>query len=130
MIKIQNTKIIELEDWNELVTSTYGRVYNFQQQDACKSRGIEYITVPVEEPFDYSNDTVQEEVNGCDMGVSFKAWLDRDPTKLLSNLEHQEHWSLNMWWDRNFYPNVDMIINDLHSKGLLEAGEYGIKIDW
>ena len=130
MIKIQNTKIIELGDWNELVTSTYGRVYNFQQQDACKSRGTEYITVPVEEPFDYSNDTVQEEVNGCDMGVSFKAWLDRDPTKLLSNLEHQEHWSLNMWWDRNFYPNVDMIINDLHSKGLLEAGEYCIKIDW
>jgi hypothetical protein len=35
-----------------------------------------------------------------------------------------------MFWDRNFYPNVQMVANDLHKKGLLEAGEYSIRIDW
>ena len=35
-----------------------------------------------------------------------------------------------LFWERNFYPNVNMIANDLHSKGLLESGEYIIVIDW
>ena len=29
-----------------------------------------------------------------------------------------------------FYPNFQMIANDLHEKGLLPAGEYSIDIDW
>lgn len=28
------------------------------------------------------------------------------------------------------YPDVQMIANDLHAKGLLEAGDYCIEIDW
>jgi hypothetical protein len=64
------------------------------------------------------------------MGVSFKAWLDRDPSKKLPNREDEDNWGLDLWWDRNFYPHVSMVINDLHTKGLLEAGEYGIEIDW
>jgi len=35
-----------------------------------------------------------------------------------------------MWWERNFYPDVEMIANDLHKRGILEAGEYVIDIDW
>jgi hypothetical protein len=35
-----------------------------------------------------------------------------------------------MWWDRNFYPNLQMVANDLHEKGLLAAGDYIISIDW
>lgn len=35
-----------------------------------------------------------------------------------------------MWWVRNFYPDVNMVANDLYEKGLLEAGEYLINIDW
>ena len=38
--------------------------------------------------------------------------------------------STELWWERNFYPDVSMIINDLHSKGLLPAGDYSIDIDW
>jgi len=129
MIKYQLRKVIEVGDWDKLVTDTYGRVYNFQQQDGCKSRDIEYITVPCE-PEDYENDTVPEIVNGEEMGVSFKAWLERDPKQILSNPEYQNSWCVDLWWDRNFYPHVSMIINDLHSKGLLEEGEYTINIDW
>ena len=42
----------------------------------------------------------------------------------------KDQWAIDLWWERNFYPNIQMVANDLHSKGLLEAGEYTINIDW
>jgi hypothetical protein len=128
-MKIKNIKMIDSSDWDDLVTKTYGKPYCFQQQDDCKSRGTENITVPCE-PEDYENDTIPEIVNGDKMGVSFKAWLERGPNQKLTNKDDQESWSLDLWWERNFYPHVSMIINDLHAKGLLEAGSYTIDIDW
>ena len=128
MLKIKNT--IDVDDWDNLVQETYNRPYSFQQQDGCKSRGVEYITVPESDPYDYENDTVPENVNDPEMGVSFKAWLERDPKQKLSNPEDQQDYCLGLWWDRNFYPHISMIINDLHAKGLLEEGEYIIDIDW
>jgi hypothetical protein len=130
MIKYKNVKQIDVNDWDKLVSKTYGRTYSFQQQDGCKERQSWGIIVPVEDPEDYENDTVPEIVNHEEMGVSFEAWLKRDPEQKLSSPDDQESWSLALWWERNFYPNVDMIINDLHSKGLLEAGEYEIDINW
>lgn len=125
-IKIQTKQIITVQDFDELVTTTYGKPYRFQQQDDCKFRGMESITVPADVN-DYKNDSVPEIVNHDDMGVSFKAWLERDPKQLLPN---KDKWSTDLWWYRNFYPDVSMIINDLHSKGLLPAGNYLIEIDW
>jgi hypothetical protein len=37
---------------------------------------------------------------------------------------------LELWWDRNFYPELQMVANDLHAKGLLAAGNHTILIDW
>jgi hypothetical protein len=128
-MKTKTVKVIEVSDFDDLVQETYGRIYHFQQQDGCKGRGSEHITVPCE-PEDYENDTVPEIVNHPEMGVSFKAWLERDPNQLLSNPEDQYSWSLPLWWKRNFYPHVSMIINDLHAKGLIEKGDYVIEIDW
>jgi len=130
MIKTKQIKLIKLSDWEKLVSETYNRLYNFQQQDGCKDRGTVYFSVPTEEPEDYENDTVPEVVNHPDMGVSFKAWLERDPKKKLENKEDKDNFSLNLWWSRNFYPHLDMVVNDLHKRGLLDAGEYGIEIDW
>ena len=130
MIKTRTVTVIDVHDWDKLVEQTYGRTYNFQQQDGCKDRGNVHITVPCEHPFDYKNETVPEVVNHDEMGVSFKSWLERDPEQKLSNPDAQNSWSLDLWWGRNFYPDVSMIINDLHSRGLLEAGEYVIDIDW
>ena len=130
MIKYNNVKTIEVDDWNKLVSTTYNRPYDFQQQDDCKGRGLENITVPADYVNDYENDTIPEEVNNEEMGVSFKAWLARDPNQKLSNPEEQEDYCLRLWWQRNFYPEIGMIVNDLHNKGLLETGEYSISIDW
>lgn len=128
MIKTSQKSIIEVSDWDKLVSETYGRTYSFQQQDDCKSRGIEYLTVPCEHPEDYENDSLPEEVNGEEMGVSFAAWLARDPKEWAN--PNAPSYEIDMFWERNFYPHVEMIVNDLHAKGLLPAGEYGINIDW
>lgn len=119
--------MVEVFEWNNLVRDTYKRPYDFQQQEGCKSRGIFTLSVP-EEDEDYENDTVPEVVNHNDRGVSFKAWLERDPKRNIGCEDSPS--SIELWWERNFYPDVQMIANDLHKKGLLEKGSYTINIDW
>ena len=124
----RNVIMFEVDEQDNLVSSTYGRVYNFQQQNGCKDRGIYYFTVPIEDYYieDYEREEIPEEVNGEIKGVSFKAWLERDPNtpNFLEKYRHE------LFWDRNFYPHVSMIIKDLENKGILKEGEYIINIDW
>ena len=122
MIKSKQVNIVRVDDFDELVQSTYGKIYSFQQQDGCKDRGTEHITVPCPHPYDYENDSLPEIINHYEMGVSFKAWLERDPNQPLKDSHPAEHRRLNLWWSRNFYPNIDMVVNDLYEKGLLPAG--------
>jgi hypothetical protein len=128
MLNFKNVRLVDLEEWDELVSETYGRPYTFQQQDGCKSRGTFEFSVPCDYPKDYENDTVVEKVNGPEEGVSFKAWLARDPKQPLS--DDDASYAVNMWWDRNFYPHVSMVIDDLYAKGLIIRGDYLIDIDW
>ena len=130
-MKTKNIKIVEVRDWDKLVSETYGKPYSFQQQDDCKDRGMEHITVPEHEN-DYKNDTIIEKVNGPEMGISFQSWLDRDPKTKMKDEPDRENsvWELELFWERNFYPNVSMVVNDLYKRGLLEAGEFSINIDW
>lgn len=129
MIKTKTVQVIDVDDFDNLVEETYGRPYSFQQQDGCKERQHVSISVP-DEPYDYENDTIPEEINGDEMGVSFAAWLARDPNLPIPNKQYQDEWYTRMFWERNFYPDVSMIVNDLHAKGLLPAGKYEIDIDW
>jgi hypothetical protein len=130
-MKISTVQSIDVGDWDDLVEQTYGRTYNFQQQDDCKERGVVNFTVPCEDPDDFENDTIREVVNGDEMGVSFAAWLARDPKQRLeSEDEDKDDWRLSLFWERNFYPSLDMVANDLHARGLLPAGEYQLVIDW
>ena len=72
--------VIAVDDWNKLIIDTYGKPYNFQQQEGCKERGIFSFSVPTYKE-DYQNDTVPEIVNDDEMGVCFKSWLERLPEK-------------------------------------------------
>ena len=130
MIEYTSVRTIDLEEWDGVIEETYGRPYSFQQQDHRKDRGIHTFDVPRARPYDYKNDTVPEKVNHADMGVSFKAWLERDPKQAIPMEGNHSFHSTHMWWARNFYPSVDMVINDLYAKGLIEAGNYQINIDW
>ncbi len=126
---MKTKQVIELDDWNALVVKTYGRPYHLQQQDGCRDRGTEEITIPAEAS-DHGRTSIAEEVNGEEMGVSFAAWLARDPKQKLSDPEEQEDYCLELWWERNFYPDLQMVANDLYAKGLIEAGKHAILIDW
>jgi hypothetical protein len=127
---IQKRNFIDVDEWDEFVEKTYGRPYNFQQQDGCKGRGIFQFKVP-DEADDFKNSSVPEIINHEEMGVSFAAWLARDPKQVLSEDENGDaKWGIDLWWHRNFYPDFQMVANDLHSKGLLPAGEYVLNIDW
>lgn len=123
--------IVDVGEWNKLVSNTYGRPYNFQQQEGCQERGVFKITIPSEysqEEEDEMNESIPEVVNGEEMGVRFKTWLERDPNKPILNQTYD--FQLGIFWDRNFYPNIHAVANDLYEKGLIDAGDYVIDIDW
>lgn len=129
MIIMRNVKMIECWDWDKLISDTYKRPYSFQQQEDCKPRGTFEITIPSDYTEDEEmNDVIPEIVNGDKMGVKFKVWLERDPKQKIPN--QSQGYELELFWERNFYPDKYTVANDLHKKGLIEAGDYIINIDW
>ncbi len=126
-MKIRTEKIIDVSEWDKLVTKVYNRPYSFQQQNGGVGRGLFTFVVP-QETEGFSNDTILETPNCDEMGVSFAAWLKRDPNTPL--IGQQYNFELELWWERNFYPDFQMVANDLYTKGLLKAGNYAINIDW
>ncbi len=123
-------RVIDSFDWDDLVQKTYGRPYCFQQQWGCQDRGVRNLTISASEGYDDSsmNDSIPEVINGEQMGVKFDVWLKRDPTEWNGDKEDERF--LDMFWERNFFPDIDMVANDLCKKGLIEAGDYIINIDW
>ena len=134
MIKTQNVHFVDVHDWDALVRETYGKPYNLQQQDGCKQRGVQHLSVTGEDPGDFFEEVtvLPEKVNHPDMGVNFKTWLARDPKQPLLYYDdfNDEQWAIDLWWERNFYPDTEYLAYDLHKRGLLPAGEYVINIDW
>lgn len=128
MIKISNKRIIEVRDWDDLVTKTYGRRYVFQQQVGCQDRGLVDIKIPDESDNENMHDSIPEIINGEEMCVKFNKWLDRNPKQPIKDQEY--NYELDLFWERNFYPELQAVANDLFEKGLIEAGEYTINIDW
>lgn len=131
---METVNFFEVNEWDNLIQTTYKKPYSFQQQGGCKDRGIARFIVPTI-PEDFENTSVPEIVNHSDMGVSFVAWLDRDPTKPLDGGGDPGEATTNpryitMWWERNFYPALEILAQDLYSRGLLKAGNYIINIDW
>jgi hypothetical protein len=148
---VKKVNMIDSFDWDKLVSDTYGRTYCFQQQDGCQGRGTVGLTIPSEYTEDEEmHDSIPEIINGNKMGVKFQVWLDRDPKQPLNpskeelkkcnyywgeTEEDEIEWKkdeshINLFWERNFYPDLQMVANDLHKKGLIEAGDYIIDIDW
>lgn len=132
----KTVKLISLQDWDDFVEEVYGKIYSFQQQDGCKERGSYFFSVPDSWYDDFEKTEIPYEVNGRIMGVSFETWLNTSPEDTKKYFDApRDGYSMTdfhneLFWQRNFYPQVGMIINDLHSKGLLEEGDYMIDIDW
>lgn len=131
MLKTKNVKMIEVSDWDKLVEDTYKRPYSFQQQNGCQDRGTFNLTVPskwAKEEDNEMHDSIPERINGNEMGVKFEKWLERDPKQPVDG--GGDEWEIGLFWERNFYPSIEIVANDLHKKGLIESGSYTINIDW
>lgn len=127
MLKVQNTRLVTVGSWDSLVEETYGKPYNFQQQDGCKERGMHHITIPFPCE-DMYEDVKPDKIDLKLEGVSFEVW-NSIPVEQFEAFRGTDR-SHDLFWGRNFYPDVQMVANDLHAKGLIEAGEYAIEIDW
>lgn len=133
MLKYINKKVIDSFDWDKLVKETYNKPYCFQQQDGCKHRGTHYISIPCEyaEEFDEQmNENIPFKINGEIMGVKFQTWLNTTQEDINSNNPELYKNANKLFWERNFYPCIEILANDLYKKRLIEEGEYIIDIDW
>lgn len=124
MLKYELKRVVSDTDFDNLVEETYGKEYCFQQQEGCRDRQQYRFSVPSEYAEDYDNDEIEVRVNGEEMGVSFKAWLDQNENFFVDDFRDK------LFWHRNFYPSFEVLVNDLHKKGLIEAGDYVLDVDW
>jgi hypothetical protein len=127
MITSRLQNVIAVDDWDHLVMNTYGKMYDLQQQDGCKQRSTVELRVPCAAE-DFKNNALPEKINGAERGVRFEAWLTRDPKTWYGRQTDDPH--IDLFWQRHFYPRLEVVANDLHNKGLLPAGNYLIVIDW
>lgn len=110
--------IHELE-FSELVREVYGRPYQFQQQEFMGQKTYYEFSVPAHPLGDHYK------------AVPFQEWLEAtppgpaEPGKFDSEL-----FTEGLRWEREFYPEMEEIVNDLHQKGLIDPGEYALHIWW
>lgn len=129
MLRIQNKKVVEVSEWDRLVEEVYGKPYNFQQQDGCKSRGTHDLGVPT--GWETTGDDEEYELDGNWDYVPLKVWISKDPKTFPEGEEYDKYeWQRNIFWERDFYPDIDEIADDLYKRGLLKEGSYLINIDW
>lgn len=104
--------------FSKLVSEVYGRPYNFQQQgDMMGQESLKLFTVPTK----YVEDHWQ--------AVSMKQWLEATPPGPAS-APGIENFREQLRWRREFYPRLEEVVNDLHQRGLIDAGEYALHIWW
>lgn len=138
MLKTRKIQEISVQDWDDLVEKTYKKPYNFQQQYGCQDRGSFHITVPSDKSCDDEMPIdIPREINGEVMGVKFETWLKKEKGSFIkeNNTDYfgKKGWSRSdeqLFWERNFYPDIHTVANDLYKRGLIKAGNYIINIDW
>ncbi len=103
MIKTTPVDTIKCWDLDELVTTTYGKPYDFQSEEEGRDRGFYRFVV--------KND---------DVSVCFE---QENPIPL-------DEWLKDTSGSRLVYPLFDELILDLKAKGLIKDGDYYIVVDW
>jgi hypothetical protein len=116
MIKYTTIKQIDDSDLDDLVQKVYGKPYTFQQQNGCQERGTRNITVPESIFEDDVVNTISEAIEDDSGGVSFADWLAADPNDPIFG---EEEWEREMLFQRNVYPPLEYVVNDLYAKGLI-----------
>jgi hypothetical protein len=107
-------------DFSELVRKVYGRPYQFQQQEGCRGQETIYkFSVPAQPIGDHYQ------------AVPMQQWLEATPPPPAEPGKYDSaRYTEELRWDREFYPEMEEVVNDLHQKGLIDPGEYALHIWW
>lgn len=108
MIESKQVGLIWEKSFNDLVVDTYERPYVFQQQRMLGQDSIFLFDVPSPSTEDAFN---------------FAQWVAAPPPNV-------SDWRERLRWEREFYPPFEDLINDLHQRGLIAAGNYALHIWW
>lgn len=160
MLNVKIVKQINESEFSELVRKTYNRPYRLQQTDGCYSRGSFTLTIssngceaypttamsnggdgesPVSfqewiqrdrnEPIPISEKDIEAYEALKNSSISNKSFYDPNNE---SNKKSREVGGLlnTLWWEREFYPDLNELLDDMLSRGLIEEGEYEMEIDW
>lgn len=126
-LEYENLRVIENYKWNEFISSIYNLPYNYQQQNDRQNTNFEFNIPNDLEEEDLGSDSIPYEVNGEDECVKFDTWKNSDFEEIGKNFEYEVETKL--FYERNFYPSIFQILNDLYNRGLIEEGDYLIRID-
>ena len=109
-MKVTKVNLIWESEFSQLVEDTYGRPYKLQQQgDMLHQESMVRLSVPGE-VFDHWQATTLEE------------WVAAEYPSPKFDYDFQ--------WEREFYPQLEEVANDLHERGLLDEGEYVLHVWW
>jgi hypothetical protein len=116
--------VINEFDFSDYVSKLYNRPYRFQQQDDCRygQDSVHFFSVPEPEG---EYDSIEE----------FRdRWMEGTPTvEEWANTpigEYEFGWQRDIYWEREFYPPFETVVNDLYKRGLLPEGQYALHIWW
>lgn len=123
-MKMTTKHVVTVNNWDDFVKETYQKPYCFYEQEGWREGAVFSLTVPSKDE-DFKNDSIIVGERNQQMGVSFKAWLAKDVNEGFNHSTLKD----NHIWKRYFYPDVQTIANDLHSKGLIPAGNYLITLN-
>lgn len=91
------------------------------------NRKVDIILGKIREYLD-NNEREREDVLNKAKGILDKYSDDRLKELFLEEVIVREGGLF--WWERNFYPDVSMIVEDLYNKGIIPVKCFGIEVDW
>lgn len=147
-MKIETVHKIWESEFSDLVSEVYGRPYRLQQQGDCYAQDSIIEITATEE--DYPDDWVPYEDE-----ITLEKWLSADPNAPIRNPRYDQYRELalqhpgkgyeklekdewegpgttthDLYWEREFYPPLEDLVNDLCKKGKIPAGDYVIHVWW
>lgn len=109
-LKSETVKLIWESDFSKLVSETYGRPYQFQQQGDMMGQDTIYkFSIP-----DATWHPTPE-----DAAKDIQEWIN-DPREFKYEFEAE----------RECYPPIESVIVDLHERGIIDPGDYALHVWW
>lgn len=119
ILKGETVQVIWEHDFNKVVQSVYGKPYVFQQQgDMLLGQNGYY-------PFTVHSAEKYQQWDATEIDAELTRWLSAEPP------QNARAFTIQLWWERENYPDIDVILYDLaYRRGLMASGRYALHVWW